>query len=64
MPSTIVRAAAMRAVLYIEAQLQMQFLLDDGDQRVGCHDAPNLRLDRVLAGAQKTLYAQVLLDST
>ena len=40
----------------------MKLLLDDSDQHVGGHGAPDLRLHRVLAGAQETLDAQVLLD--
>ena len=40
----------------------MKLLLDDGDQQVGGHGAPDLRLHCVLAGAQETLDAQVLLD--
>ena len=40
----------------------MQLLVDDGDQHVGGDCTPDLRLHRVLAGAQETLDAQVLLD--
>ena len=40
----------------------MQFLFDDGDQHIGRHRAPDLRLHRVLAGAQEFLDAQMLLD--
>ena len=40
----------------------MKLLFDDGDQHVGGHGAPDLRLYRVLAGAQESLDAQVLLD--
>ena len=40
----------------------MKFLLDDGNQHVSGHGAPDLRLHRVLAGAQKTLDTQVLFD--
>ena len=40
----------------------MKLLLDDGDQHVGGHGAPDLRLHRVLTGAQKFLDSQVLLD--
>lgn len=40
----------------------MKLLLDDGDEHVGGHGAPDLRLHRVLAGAQEALDAQVLLD--
>ena len=40
----------------------MKLLFDDGDQHVGGHGAPDLRLHRVLARAHKTLDAQVLLD--
>ena len=40
----------------------MKFFLNDGDEHVGGHGAPNLRLDCVLAVAQKLLDAQVLLD--
>ncbi len=40
----------------------MKLLLDNGNQHVGRHGAPDLRLDGVLAGAQKALDAQVLLD--
>ena len=40
----------------------MQLLLEDGDQHVGGYGAPDLRLDRVLAAAEKCLDAQMLLD--
>lgn len=40
----------------------MKFFFDDGDQDVGGHGTPDLRLHRVLAGCQKSLDAQVLLD--
>ena len=40
----------------------MKFLLDDGNEHIGIHGAPDLRLDRVLAGAQELLDWQVLLD--
>ena len=38
----------------------MKFLLNNGDEHVGGHGAPDLRLDCVLAVAQKLLDAQVL----
>ena len=40
----------------------MKLLFDDGNEHVGRHGAPDLRLHRILAGAQKALDAQVLLD--
>lgn len=40
----------------------MELLFDDCDEHVGGHGTPDLRLHRVLAGAQKALGAQVLLD--
>ena len=40
----------------------MKLFLNNGDEHVGGHGAPDLRLDRVLAVAQKLLDAQVLLD--
>ena len=40
----------------------MKLLLDDGDAHVGGHGAPDLRLHRVLAGAQELLDSQVPLD--
>ena len=40
----------------------MKFLLDDGDQHVSRHGAPDLRLDGVLAVAQELLDSQMLLD--
>ena len=40
----------------------MKLLLDDGDEHVGRHGAPDLRLDRILAGAEEFLDAQMLLD--
>ena len=40
----------------------MKLLFDDGDQHVGGHGAPDLRLHRVLACSQKALDAQMLLD--
>ena len=40
----------------------MKLLLDDCDEHVGGHGAPDLRLHSVLAVAQEVLDAQVLLD--
>ncbi len=40
----------------------MEFFLNNGDEHVGEHGAPDLRLDRVFAVAQKLLDAQVLFD--
>ncbi len=40
----------------------MKFLLDDSDEHVGGHGAPDLRLHRVLTGAQEFLDSQVLLE--
>ena len=40
----------------------MQFFFDDGNQHVSGHGAPDLRLNRILARAQKVLDAQMLLD--
>ena len=40
----------------------MKLLLDDGDEHVGGHGAPDLRLHGVLAVAEELLDAQVLLD--
>jgi len=40
----------------------MQTFLCNGDQHIGAHRDPDLRLHGVLAGAQKRLDAQVLLD--
>lgn len=40
----------------------MKALLDDGNQHVSAHCNPDLRLHRVLAGAQAFLDVQVLLD--
>lgn len=40
----------------------MKFFLNNGDEHVGGHGAPDLRLDRVLAVAKKLLDAQVLFD--
>ena len=40
----------------------MQLLFDNSDEHVGGHGTPDLRLHRVLAGAQETLDAQMLLD--
>ncbi len=42
--------------------LKMQTFLCNGDQHIGAHGNPDLRLHGVLAGAQKRLDAQVLLD--
>ena len=41
---------------------QMQAFLGNGDQHVSADCNPDLRLDRVLVGAIKRLYSQVLLD--
>ncbi len=40
----------------------MEILFDDGNQHVGGHGAPDLRLHRVLTRAQKALDAQMLFD--
>ena len=40
----------------------MKLLLDDGDEHVGADGAPDLRLHRVLAGAQKLFNSKMLLD--
>ena len=40
----------------------MKFFFNNGDEHVGGHGAPDLRLDCVLAVAQKLLDAQVLFD--
>jgi hypothetical protein len=42
--------------------IQMQSFLGNGDQDVGGYGNPDLRLHRVLAGAQKAFDAQMLLD--
>jgi len=42
----------------------MKPLLDDGNEHVGGHGAPDLRLYRVLASSQKPLGAQVLLKNS
>lgn len=39
----------------VEGGFQLQLLFDNGDQNVGGDGTPNLRLHRVLAGAQKLL---------
>ena len=41
---------------------QIQFLFGNGDQHVSGNGAPNLRLERVLAGAKETLDMQMLFD--
>ena len=40
----------------------MKLPLDDGDQHVGGHGAPDLRLHGILAVADETFDAQMLLD--
>ena len=40
----------------------MQFFLDDSNEHISCDGAPDLRLYRVLAGAEERLDAQMLLD--
>ncbi len=42
--------------------VKMQTFLRNGDQHIGAHRNPDLRLHGVFAGAQKLLDAQVLLD--
>ncbi len=42
--------------------IKMQAFFRDGDQDVGRYGDPYLRLHSVLAGAEKHLDAQVLLD--
>ena len=46
----------------MEGGVEAQLLLDDGDQDVGSHGAPDLRFHGVLAGAEEAFDAQVLLD--
>ena len=46
----------------MERGIELRLLLDDGDEHVGGHGAPHLRLHRILAAAQEMLDAQVLLD--
>ena len=46
----------------MERVRQAQFLFGDRDQYVSGNGAPNLRLERVLAGAEEALNVQVLLD--
>jgi len=40
----------------------MKLFFDDSHEYIGGYGAPDLRLDCVLAGSQKTFDAQVLLD--
>ena len=40
----------------------MKLLFDNGNQHISGNSAPDLRLHRILAVADETLYAQVLLD--
>jgi len=40
----------------------VKLLLDDGNEHVGGHGAPDLRLHGVLSRAKKSLDAQVLLE--
>ncbi len=40
----------------------MKFFLNNGDEHVGGHGVPDLRLERVLAVAQKLLDTKVLFD--
>jgi hypothetical protein len=40
----------------------LKFFLNNGNKHVGGHGAPDLRLDRGLAVAQKLLDAKVLFD--
>ncbi len=42
--------------------IKMQSFFRDSDQHIGRYGNPYLRLDGVLAGAEKHLDAQVLLD--
>ena len=46
----------------VEAGLQAEPFADDGDQNVDADGDPDLGLDRVLAGAEKALDTQMLLD--
>jgi hypothetical protein len=46
----------------VQRMRQVQFLFGNGDQHISGNGTPNLRLQRVLAGAKEILDAQVLLD--
>ena len=39
----------------------MKLLFDDGDQHIGGHGAPDLRLHGILARTQKALDAQIIV---
>ena len=45
----------------VETGVDVEALLDDGDEHVDRDGDPNLRLDGVLGGAEEALDAQVLL---
>ena len=47
---------------FVQAPVELEFLLDDGHQDVDADGDPDLRLHGVLGGAIEGLDAQVLLD--
>ena len=51
-----------KSVASVERGFQLQLLFDNSNQNVGSDGAPHLHLYRVLAGAQKFLDTQMLLD--
>jgi hypothetical protein len=49
----------------VERGIEVQFLLDNSNQHIGGHRAPNLSLDGVLdGGEEEALDAQVLLEAS
>ena len=47
---------------FAQTQLEIEFFLDDCRQHIHADSNPYLGLDGVYAGAEKRLYAKVLLD--
>ena len=47
---------------FVQGMMQMQPFLDDRDQHIGGDGDPDLRLYRILAGAEERLDMQVLFD--
>ena len=55
--------ASSSTLLSLARDIELKLLLDDGDEHIGAYGAPDLRLHRLLAGAQEFLDPQVLVWS-
>ena len=55
--------ASSSTLLSVARDIELKLLLDDGDEHIGAYGALDLRLHRLLAGAQEFLDPQVLVWS-